>query len=118
MTPEELRRRARQKRSDAADLAADADRLRSQAAALRGLLDPLLPMSGRVWVGPAAQDFESDVRRHGGMVDDQASRLTAIAGEFDRRAADARRTAATLDAQATAAELAVAGTGVSVGGVV
>jgi hypothetical protein len=116
VSPEELRCRARQKRAEAADLTSDADRLRGHAAALRGMLDPLVSMSHRVWVGPAAEDFEGDLRRHGGMVDGQANRLSAIAGGFDSRAAEARRVAAGLDARATAAESA-ASTGVTVGGV-
>lgn len=108
MTPTELRRRASENRAEAAELTADADRLRSLAAVLRGSLDPLLPFSQRVWVGPAAEDFESEVRRHSGELHDHAVRLIAIAGDLDRRAAIARRTATSLDTQAVAAEAAEA----------
>lgn len=108
MTSAELRRQAGRQRAAAADLAADAGRLRSQAATLRGSLDPLVPMSQRVWVGPAALDFESEARRRGAEVDGQAARLSAIAGDLDRRAAVARSTANNLESQATAAAVAEA----------
>lgn len=108
MSPAELRRRATQKRADAAEMEVDSGRLRVQAAALRGLLDPLVGMSRQVWVGPAAQEFESQVRRYGGIVDTQAARLEDIAGELARRAIAARHSAAGLDAQAAAAEAAAA----------
>lgn len=119
MTPAEYRRRASQKRAEADGLAADADRLRSQAALLQGLLDALVPMSQRIWVGPAAQDFQSEVRRHGGEINDQARRLVAIAAELDRTASIDRNTAHSLDTQAAAAEAAeAAGAGAPVAGVV
>lgn len=106
-------------------MAADADRLRAQAAALHGLLDPLVSISQTVWVGPAASDFEFNVRANGGAVDAQAGRLRAIAGQLDQRAASARYTASILDAEAATAEAAAAaaaasstiGTGTPVSGV-
>lgn len=100
-------------------MVADADRLRVQAAALQGLLAPLVSISKRVWVGPAASDFEAKVRSSGEAVDAQASRLRSIATELDRKAADARRLAATMDAEAMVAEAAaaVAATSALAGGV-
>jgi uncharacterized protein YukE len=105
VTPDELRRLAGRKRAEADEMAADADRLRVQAAALQGLLDPLVSISQQVWVGPAAADFEFDVRAHGSSVDAQADRLRSIAGQLDQRAASARHTASVLDAEAIAAEV-------------
>jgi uncharacterized protein YukE len=121
VTPAELRRRAAESRAEATGLAADADRLRGQAASLRGLLDPLLPMSQRVWMGPAAEEFEADVRRHGAEIDGQAARLSSVADELDRRAQVTRSAATCLDSEAAVAEAAeaaaaAAGTGVSVSG--
>jgi uncharacterized protein YukE len=99
-------------------MAADADRLRVQAAALQGLLAPLVSTSQRVWVGPAASDFEAKVRSSAGAVDGQASRLRSIANELDRKAAVARRLAATLDAEAMVAEAAAAANSAVAGGVI
>ncbi len=108
MTPVELRYLANQKLAAADSFAADADRLRSQAAALRGLLDPLIPMSQRVWVGPAATDFEAKARAHGRQLDGQSSRLQQIAGEFDGEGRRLRREAAELRRAADAGEVAAA----------
>lgn len=108
MTPGELRSRAARLRAQAADLDADAVRLRGQAAGLRGLLDPLVGMSQRVWVGPAARDFESQVRVHGGIVDEQANHIERIADQLVQRARDARGEAQRLEMQAAAAEAATA----------
>ncbi len=94
-------------------MAADAARLRSQAAALQGLLAPLATMSQRVWVGPAASSFEDKVRSNGAAVDSHADRLRTIAGELDQRAADNRRSAASLDSQAAAADAVAAASGVT-----
>jgi uncharacterized protein YukE len=120
MTPGELRRRATQQRAAADEMAADADRLRVQAAALQGLLAPLVSISQRVWVGPAAADFEAKMRANSGVVDAQASRLRSIAADLERKAADARRSAATLDAEATVVEAAaaVAANSAVIGGVI
>jgi len=108
MTPVELRYRANQKLAAADSFAADADRLRSQAAALHGLLDPLIPMSQRVWVGPAAADFEAKARAHSRQLDGQSSRLQQIAGEFDGEDRRLRREAAELRRASDAAEIAAA----------
>ncbi len=106
MTPAELRRLADQRMTAAAALAADAGRLRAQAAGLEGILDPLVPMSQQVWTGPAASAFEDQVRAHAGVVNEQVHRLRQVAVDLDRRADDARRDAALLRARATAAEIA------------
>lgn len=108
MTPAALRRLADQKLNDARSLGSDADRLRSQAAALRGLLDPLVSISQRVWIGPAASDFEEGARAQGQQVDDQAARINRIAAEFDGEAARLRQDAVALRRQADIAEAAVA----------
>jgi hypothetical protein len=109
VTPDELRRRADRKQAEAAGLAADASRIRSAAGSLRGLLDPLIPLSQRVWVGPAATDFESQVKAHALRLDGEADKLVAVAADFDRQAAGGRREAARLRAQAEAADLVVGG---------
>lgn len=108
MTPAALRRLADQKLAEADSLASDADRLRSQAAALRGLLEPLISISQRVWVGPAASDFEEKSRVHAQQVDDQADRLNRIAAEFDDQAGRFRREAAALRREADVSEAAAA----------
>lgn len=104
MTSAELRRIADQNIVEANSLLRDADRLRSQAAALRGILDPLASISQRVWVGPAATNFEEECTLRARQVDDQAIRLQQIAAEFEDRARELRRKAATLRAQAVAAD--------------
>ena len=103
MTSAELRRLAAAKMNEATALGSDADRLRVQAAALRGLLDPLVSISHRVWTGPAAQDFEAKAQTQARIVNDQSSRLAAIAGELDDRAYRLRREAESLRRQADAA---------------
>jgi hypothetical protein len=107
MTPADLRHLATQKLAAAATLAADADRLRSQAATLRGLLDPLVPMSQRVWVGPAAADFETKARAHAQQLDGQSARLQQVAGEFDGEDRRLRREAAELRRAAEVAAAAI-----------
>ncbi len=102
MTSSELRRLADQKIVQSNSLLRDADRLRSQAAALRGLLDPLVAMSQRVWVGPAAADFESRSTTHARIVNDQAGEIVRIAGELESQARELRRESASLRAQAAA----------------
>lgn len=106
MTSAELRRLAERKLAEAGALAADADRLRAQAAALRSLLEPIVPMSQRVWVGPAAEDFEAKTRLQSQQLDLQALRLRGIAGQFDDEGARLRRDAAVLRSQAAIAEAA------------
>lgn len=106
MTPAELRRLADRKMAAATALASDAARLRSQADELRGLLEPLVPISQRVWVGPAATDFEDQVRAQSARLDEEAGRLRQVAAELERRAGSERRAAADLRAQAAAAEVA------------
>ena len=113
MTPAALRRLAEQKLDDAASLASDADRLRMQAAELDGLLDPLVPMSQRVWVGPAATDFETKTRLQAEQVNDQAARLRRIAAEFDVRARQLRTEAAADRRKADTAEATAAATSAS-----
>ncbi len=108
MTAVALRRLADSKLADAASLEGDADRLRAQAAALRGLLDPLVSISQRVWMGPAATDFEEKARQKGQQVDDQAAGLTRIAAEFDGDARRLRREASDLQRQAEVAAAAEA----------
>ena len=108
MTPAELRRLADRKVLEASSLSASAERLRPEAAALRGALEPLVALSTRVWVGPAASEFEEDTRSRGRLLDQQADRLTRIAAELDERARRLRSEAANLRAQATAAEAAAA----------
>ena len=114
MTPAELRRLADRKAAAADSLSEDAGRLRPQAAALRGVLEPLLAMSTRVWVGPAASAFEEDTRSRGRLLDQQADRLIRIADELAARARRLRSEAARLRSQAIAAEAAAA-TGPTVG---
>ena len=108
MTPAELRRRAYQKQSEADALASDAIELRAQAAALRGLLEPLAAMSARVWVGPAADDFEAKARTASHTVNEQADRLLRVAAELDDRAGSLRSQAWSLRTQADVAEAAAA----------
>ncbi|MCP3993810.1 MAG: hypothetical protein GY722_01925 [bacterium] len=108
MTSDELRRLANQRVATADALGADAARLRSQAAELVGILNPLLPMSRRVWVGPAAEDFESTVRANTVILDQEAQRLCDIAGGLERRARFARGEAAELRARAAAIQVVTA----------
>lgn len=108
MTPYELRRLAARKLAEATDLAVDADRLRAQAAALQGLLDPIVPISQRVWAGPAADEFETQVRLYSHQVNEQSAQLTRIAAGFDDEAARLRRETEMLRAEASAAEAAAA----------
>ena len=103
MTAAALRHLADQKLADASSLASDADRLRAQAAGLQGLLDPLVSISQRVWMGPAATDFEERAKERGQQVDDQAGRLSRIAAEFDDEARRLRSDAAALRRQAEVA---------------
>ena len=105
MTPDELRRLASRKIADAEALEADADRLRVQAAALDGLLEPLAPMSQRVWTGPAADEFEAKAATLSGLVNQQADRLREIAGDLVRRAVGKRSEAVELRARALAEEI-------------
>ena len=104
MTPYELRRLASRKLAEATELAVDADRLRAQAAALQGLLEPIVPISQRVWTGPAADDFETQVRSYSHQVNEQSAQLTRIAAGFDDEAARLRRESGMLRAQASVAE--------------
>ena len=90
----------------------DAARLRAQADELGGLLDPLIPMSQRVWQGPAAVDFENQVRAHAQRVNQQAQVLRAAAVDFDRDAGRKEQEAIRLRAQATAMEMVGAPGGV------
>ena len=108
MSSYELRRLANQKAATAAALAADAAMLRAQAAELVGILNPLVPMSQRVWVGPAADDFESAVRANAAVLDQEAQRLRDIAGDLERRARIAQVEAAELRSRAAAVDVGVA----------
>lgn len=108
MTPAELRRLADRKVAEAGSLSAYADRLRPEAAALRGVLEPLAVLSARVWVGPAAAEFEANTRNWGRLMDQQADRLCRIADELAQRACRLRSEAASLQAQATATEVTAA----------
>jgi len=109
MTPSELRRLADRKTADASDCEADAARIRQQAAALRGLLDPLIPMSQRVWTGPAAEDFERQVRVQGGLLEEEADRLLSVASDLERRAIGLRAEVADLRVRAANAEVVATG---------
>ncbi len=113
MTSVELRRLADQKMAEAAQLTDDAERLRPQAASLRGLLDPLVGMSQRAWVGPAAEDFEAAVRVHSQRIDEQADRLGQVAAQFLAAAAALRREAGVLRRQALEMESAASAAGVA-----
>ena len=115
MTSAELRRLATEKMNKAGALGSDADRLRVQAAALRNLLDPLVSMSQRVWTGPAAQDFEAKAQTHAQIVNEQSSRLAAIAGQFDDQASRLRHEAESLRRQAAAVALPEGPTALGVG---
>ena len=101
MTSSELRRRADRNVSESYLLVRDADRLRSQAAALLGLLNPLISMSRQVWTGPAATAFEAECAVHARQLDEQAGRVRRIAGEFEEEANALRRQAEMLRAQAS-----------------
>jgi len=104
MTPEQLRSLAARRRAEAAELHTDAARLRSQAELLTGLLDPLVPISQRVWRGPAAIEFENQVRVHAGRVNEQAQLLESVAADFDRIAGKKEQEDRQLRAQADALE--------------
>ena len=108
MTPAELRRLADRKAAEADSLGVDAERLRPEATALRGVLEPLVALSTRAWVGPAATEFEENARSRGRLLDQQADRLIRIADELAGRARRLRSEAASLRTQATAAEAAAA----------
>jgi hypothetical protein len=108
MTPAELRRLADRKIAEAGSLSTAAERLRPEAAALGGVLEPLVAMSTRVWVGPAAHAFEDETRSRGRVLEQQADRLNRIADEFAARARRLRAEASSLRAQAAAAEAAAA----------
>ena len=115
MTPAELRRLADRKVAEAGTLSANADRLRPEAAALRGLFEPLIALSTQVWVGPAASEFEEEARTRGRLLDEQADRLVRVAEEAAERARRLRSEAAHLRANAAAAEAAEATAVVSAG---
>jgi hypothetical protein len=115
MTPGELRRIAERKLIEATALVADADRLRTPAVALQGLLEPIVPMSQRVWIGPAAEDFEAKARYHSWQLDRQSSRLIQIAAEFEDEATRLRRNAEVFQVRAVAAEAAARASGCQAG---
>ena len=117
LTPVELRILADRKTAEAKSLSADAERLRFEARALRGVLEPLIALSSRVWVGPAANEFEENTRSRGRLLDLQADRLDRIADELVDQARRLRSEAATLRARATAAEATTAAVGAGVTGV-
>ena len=102
MTSAELHRLADRKVLQSDSLRRDADRLRSQAAALHGLLSPLIATSQQVWTGPAATAFEAECALHSRQLDEQAVRIVRIAGEFEEEANALRRQAEILRAQAAA----------------
>ena len=108
MTSTELRRLANEKMVKANALSRDADRIRVQAATLRGLLGSVVSISKGVWVGPAATDFEEQCAMRARQVDDQARELRRFAGELDQRARRFREEAARLRSQAQAAAAAAA----------
>ncbi len=104
MTPYDMRRLADQKESAADRLEDNGERLRRAGDALRGLLDPLVPMSQRVWKGPAADDFERQVKVHAGQLHEQSAALALAASRLQREASIARSDAQRLRSQADAAE--------------
>lgn len=106
MTSAELRRLADRNLSKATDLSTDAARLQSQAESLRGLLDPLIGMSRRAWIGPAADDFEANVRKSSRQIDEQAQRLGDVALTLHAEAARLRREAGSLRRRASAIDAA------------
>ncbi|MDJ0954255.1 MAG: hypothetical protein QNJ81_11310 [Acidimicrobiia bacterium] len=108
MTPAELHRLANDKAVEATRLVATARRLRAHAAELDGLLDPLLSISQRVWVGPAADDFENRVRAFSRQLDVQVGRLRASAVLLEVRADRARGEAGDYKARALAAQAGAA----------
>lgn len=108
MTPYDLRREADRKEREATARIADAARLRSQATGLRGLLRPLIGMSQRVWTGPAATDFESNIAAHDLALGFEADRLVAVAAGFEQMARELRAEATELRQRAAAAEIAAA----------
>ena len=108
VTPAELRRLADRKRAEARSLSASADRLRPEAAALRGLFEPLVALSTRVWIGPAAEEFEQSARYRGRLLDQEADRLLRLAQELTERSRRLLSEATGLLARATAAEAAEA----------
>ena len=107
-TPVELHRLADRKLTTAGSLVTAAERLRREAAALRGVLEPLVVLSARVWVGPAATEFEENTRTRARVLDQQADRLDRIADELGARVRRLQSEAAALRAQATELEAAAA----------
>jgi hypothetical protein len=108
MNSTELRRLADEKMLRSNAVARDADRIRVQATALHGLLDPVVSISQGVWVGPAATDFEQQCAMRARQVDNQARELQGFAGELDQKARRLREEAARLRSQAHAADVAAA----------
>lgn len=106
VSPGGLRRLADRRLGEARSIANDADRLRSEAAGLPGLLEPLLAVSNAVWAGPAADEFETNVGHHGRNLAEQSALVLRFAAELDDRAARLRSDAANLRDQAAAAEIA------------
>lgn len=119
MSPGELRRLAERKLGESQSLCADADRLRIEAAALPGLLEPLIVMSHEVWRGPAAVEFEANLAQHSRSLTEHSLQILRIAGEFEDRASGLRREASLLRERATAAEATQSSVGMPIpGGVV
>ena len=106
MSPGELRQLAACRDAAAATITRDSARLRTCADELDGVLMPLVPMSQRVWVGPAADNFEAEVRAHTARLDAEAHRLRAVASSLDRKADAARREADEFRRRALSAETA------------
>ena len=89
-----------------------------RAAALPGLLEPLIVMSHEVWRGPAADEFEDSLAQHGRSLTEYSLQIARIAGEFEDRASRLRREASLLREQATAAEATRSSVGMPIPGVV
>ena len=111
MTPATLRRLADQKIAESYTLARDADLLRAQGGALRGLLDPLASISQGVWAGPAAVDFEQQSAAQTRRVNGVAADLQRIGAEMEGRSRQLRNRAAELRILASRAEMATASAG-------
>ena len=90
---------------------ADASQLCSQADILVGILDPLIPISERVWMGPAADEFEASVRSHAALLAAESDHIKGIAGELQRAAAVKRHQAAEMRVRALGIEAAATITG-------
>ena len=83
-----------------------ADRIEVEARALPDMLDPVLARTGpTVWRGPAADTFAAEARRWAGVLDAEAAVLVGVARRLRVHAAQLRDEAQRIEA-AEAAEAA------------